>query len=421
MTQPSPVPRPKIRPIEPLVSYQPEWSGWVRQFMTIFLIIAVIFGLVLLVPVLQILVTTFLLAFLMYVPIRFLATKTQLRFRGSVVICYLLLLLAIIIIVLIIIPNVVQLARRLPDGLEDLQSRAKIFLDSAPPNSVLLPIVNLDMEFVLAPLRQLLNPSIVPPPVDGAIAPVVADATTSIPELNYSQIVSTVTSLATGLIGTITGLLSTAFLAIFLSLLVLLDLPNYQISIFNTIPAPYHREVRILLDRIGNVWRGFFRVQVTIGIMIGVLTALQLAVMGAPEPIGIAVMVAIISLIPTIGGFFSLIPLAILPLIAGSTVFPEMSNITFALFVVGINLVWTQIIWNVIAPKIMGDAVALPLPVIIIGIGIGAALGGILGAFLIVPTAGTLRVFVLYIVAKINARDPFPGQITPAMLDLEEL
>jgi predicted PurR-regulated permease PerM len=335
----------------------------------------------------------------------------------------LLLILAIVAIVLLIIPNVVQLVRGLPEGLANLQERAAVFLDTIPPNSVVLPIVNLDLEFILTPLRQLLTPTIVPPGTEGAIAPVVTTdpSQLSIPELNYAQIVSTVTSLATGLIGTITGLLSTAFLAIFLSLLVLLDLPNYQISVFNTIPAPYHREVRILMDRIGIVWRGFFRVQVTIGFLIGVLTALQLALMGAPEPVGLAVVVAIISLIPTIGGFFSLIPLAILPLISGSTVFPDMSNITFALLVVVVNMIWTQVIWNAVAPKIMGDAVALPLPVIIVGIGIGAALGGILGAFLIVPTAGTIRVLVLYIIAKINARDPFPGQVTPEMLDLEEL
>jgi predicted PurR-regulated permease PerM len=421
-------PRPRIRPIEPLVTYQPEWSPWFRQFMTVALIIAVVFGLLLLVPVLQILVTTFLLAFLMYVPARYIAAETFLNFRGGVAVCYLILLLSILLFFVLLVPNVVNLLRSLPEGLVDLQERAASILKDIPPNSLMVPIINLDLEFILAPLRQLLTPDVISS-LDTVVTPEHAEQATStsdsmasfLPSINFGQIINVLTSVATGVFSTVTGLLTTSLLAIFLSLLILLDLPNYQSQIFSAIPPAYHREVRILMTRIGRVWRGFFRVQVTIGIIIGILTALQLTLMGAGEPVGVAVIVAIISLIPSIGGFFALIPLAIVPLITGSTVFPDMSHITFALLVVGVNLVWTQVIWNVVAPKLMGDAISLPLPLIIIGIGIGAALGGILGAFLIVPIAGSIRVVLLYILAKINARDPFPGETTPELVDLDTL
>jgi predicted PurR-regulated permease PerM len=430
MSEPQ-APRPRIRPIEPLVTYQPEWSPWFRQFMTVALIIAVVFGLVLLIPVLQILVTTFLLAFLMYVPARYIAAETFLNFRGGVAVCYLILLLSILLFFVLLVPNVVNLLRSLPEGLVDLQERAANLLKNVPPNSLIVPIINLDLEFMLAPLRQLLTPDVISS-LDTVVTPEHAEQAAAaasavdpmaslLPSINFGQIVNVLTSVVTGVFSTVTGLLTTSLLAIFLSLLILLDLPNYQSQIFSAIPPAYHREVRILMTRIGRVWRGFFRVQVTIGVIIGIFTALQLTLMGAGEPIGVAVIVAIISLIPSIGGFFALIPLAIVPLISGSTVFPDMSNVTFALLVVGVNLVWTQIIWNVVAPKLMGDAISLPLPLIIVGIGIGAALGGILGAFLIVPIAGSIRVLLLYILAKINARDPFPGEGMPELVDLDAL
>lgn len=416
-------PRAKIPPIEPLVTYQPEWSPWIRQFMTVALVIAVVFGLVLLVPVLQILVTTFLLAFIMYVPARFLAERSTLRFRGAVVLVYLLLVVTVIAVVFLILPNVVNLLQSLPEGLRTLESRAAALLRATKPGSVIIPIINLDAEFFLAPLRSVLTPEVSGAIRDGVtpVTSVVTNAAESLPSVDLGEIVTVVTSLASGLVGAIVSFVSTGFLAVFLSLLILLDLPNYQASMFNVVPASYHRELRILLGRISLVWNGFFRGQVTIGFIIGVLTALQLAVMGAPSPVGLAVIVAIISLIPSIGGLFALVPLFIVPLISGSTVITGTSNVTFALLVVVVNLVWTQVIWNVVAPKIMGEAVSLPLPVIIIGIGIGAALGGILGAFLIVPIAGTLRILVIYMIAKINIRDPFPGENMPELIDLEEL
>jgi predicted PurR-regulated permease PerM len=169
------------------------------------------------------------------------------------------------------------------------------------------------------------------------------------------------------------------------------------------------------------VWQGFFRGQLTLCLIIGAITYLQLVLMGIPSAFIVAVLVALVSLIPTIGGIIALIPLAIAPLLQGSTVFTEMNALTLTLLVVGINFVISQIIWNVVAPKIMGDAVSLPLPLIFIGIIIGAALGGVLGAFLIVPILGTIRVVVEYLVAKITRKDPYPGEEMPDVIVLKKI
>jgi predicted PurR-regulated permease PerM len=158
------------------------------------------------------------------------------------------------------------------------------------------------------------------------------------------------------------------------------------------------------------VWNGFFRGQALIALIIAVLTWLQLTIMGAQNTVVVAVIVGLISLIPTLGGILALVPIAVTALLQGSTVFTGLSNSTFAILAVVVNLAISQIIWNVIAPKIMGDAVSLPLPVIIVGIFIGTALGGVLGAFLITPILGTVRVITVYVLNKIERQDPFPGQ-----------
>ena len=51
-------------------AYQPQWSGWVRQFVAIGLVIATLFAATLLAPVLQILIWSFILALIMFLPAR---------------------------------------------------------------------------------------------------------------------------------------------------------------------------------------------------------------------------------------------------------------------------------------------------------------------------------------------------------------
>ncbi len=208
-----------------------------------------------------------------------------------------------------------------------------------------------------------------------------------------------------------------------MSFLILLDLPRYQIGLARSIAPIYRREVYLLMGQVNTAWMGFFRGQLVIVIIIGILTWLQLALMGVGNAIGIAVVIALISLIPTIGGIIALLPMFLVPLITGSTVplFADMSNLTLALLVTAIYLVWSQVVWTYVAPKILGDAVAIPLPVIIIGISVGLAVGGILGAFLIVPILGTLRIVLFYVVKKLNGHDPFPGEDTPDVTDLSTL
>ena len=101
-----------------------------------------------------------------------------------------------------------------------------------------------------------------------------------------------------------------------------------------------------------------------------------------------AVVVGFISLIPTVCGIVALVPIAVTALLQGSTVFTDLPNGTFAVLVVAVNLLISLIIWNGVAPKILGDAVNLPLPILLVGVFVGAALGGILGAFLVAPILG---------------------------------
>ncbi len=401
-----------VMPPETPSDYQPQWTAWARQFVTITLVIAAVFVLTLLTPVIQILIMTFLLAFLLYVPAAFIARETRLNFAGGVLVVYLFLGLFIVLLLVLFVPQLIQAINSFSSDLRAAYDTFREYLTNYTAGSEIIDLfgAQIDLDALITPLRDLVLGTSV--------------GTASLPgqaPLDLGQAVSFASETLGSLVGAVSGLFSTLFLALFLALLILLDLPNYQNRLLSALPGLHRREVLLLLNKINRVWTGFFRGQLTLGIIIGVLTWVQLMFMGVSQPVTIAIIVAFISLIPSIGGILALVPLALSPLLQGSTVFVDMPNWTFALLVVVVNLIWTQIIWNVVAPKIMGDAVSLPLPLIIVGILLGTAVGGILGAFLVVPMMGTLRVILIYLIKKINLQDPFPNESSPIPTDLSKL
>ncbi|MBN1964991.1 MAG: AI-2E family transporter [Anaerolineae bacterium] len=439
-------------------SYQPQWSTWARQLATVLLIIGGLYALTLLAPVMQMLALSFLIAFLLFGPSRSLARHTPIPYAGAVLALYVLLIVAVLFLVLIFIPAFVNGVNGLVERVEATYADLQIRLSEYGPEQGIVTILGteVDFNFIIEPLRDFLlgtgplaadlvdtagavgasgEPSAfsTPPPgalatpgatpATGDVAPADTGGAVSVPTIDLQQLIASIASIAGAVTGTVTsaitsvtGLLITLLMALFLSFLILIDMPDAQVAFVRYTPPAYHREMALLIAKIVEVWNAFFRGQVIIGIIIGLVTWLQLALMGVAGAEILAVFTGIISLIPTIGGIIALIPLGIVPLVEGSLVFTEMSPVLFTLLVVGINLIVSQIVWNVLAPKIQGDALKLPMAVIIVGVFIGAAVGGVLGAFLVAPIMATIRVSTVYVLAKIGGRDPYPGEEAPRAL-----
>ncbi len=398
--------------------YQPQWQPATRLMVTVFMIIAGIAAVALLRPVLEMLVFAFLITFLMYPPVAILRRRLRLPWTLSVVLLFLILGVVVMGFVLMAIPALMSGINGLIKLGEDAYAQLRVTLSEYTPEQgeIMLAGLRVDLNPLLLPLQSFVlgglqfGAGVAAPPDDLSA---LASNTISLQDLfqGIMGVLGPVTGTVTSAISTVAGFVASLFLAIFVAFLVLLDWPRTQRKLLNSVSPPYRREIRLLVERLQMVWNGFFRGQVTLGFLIGFMTWLQLTLMGIPEQVLLAALTGLISLIPTIGGFVSLIPLALVPLLQGSTVFVEMPYGTLALLVVVINLVIAQIIWNLVAPKILGDAVDLPLPVIIVGVLLGAAVGGALGAFLVTPIVGTARVIVIYLMAKVRMQNPFPDEV----------
>lgn len=400
-----------------LNSYQPQWDRITRIFVAVILVVAGVYALTLLSPVIQLLTLTFIITFMMYMPSAWLAKRLRLPWTAAVASVYGGFVLLVVVLLLTIVPTLVaglnNLVVEAGFRYEELIEQAERY--RYEQGIVEVGGVEFDLNFIVQPLRDFVLAS--------------ADASDSAPEnagstvemleqfdevarqqtlRDFANIIGQITGVLASTVTGVLGFVITLLLSVFLSLLILIDLPRTRAAAMRMVPRDYHREYTLLMERIYRVWIGFMRGELAIGLLIGVVTWLQLRVMGIESAGTLALLVGFISLIPTLGGFLALIPLTIVPLLSGSTVFVDWPPGTVALAVVTVNLIVSQLIWNVIAPSILGEAVNLPLPVIIIGVFIGGALGGILGAFLVVPIMGTLSVLLAYVLSKLTLRDPYP-------------
>ncbi|QTN33014.1 AI-2E family transporter [Akkermansiaceae bacterium] len=149
------------------------------------------------------------------------------------------------------------------------------------------------------------------------------------------------------------------------------------------------------LQEINGYLVSFFRGQVLVGIIDGILVGLALFFFDLPYALLIGVFMAILGIIPYIGNILCLIPACIIAYLhaeTGSAPF-GLQPWPYVGFVVLIFAGVQQINSLITAPKIVGDSVGLhPLTVIFSMLFWSLILGGFVGALLAVPLSAAVKV-----------------------------
>ena len=125
--------------------------------------------------------------------------------------------------------------------------------------------------------------------------------------------------------------------------------------------------------------------QVLLGFIIGLTSAIGLAVLGVPYFFVLAVICGIGEMIPMVGPLLSAIP----AVAVAFTVSPGL-----ALAVAVFFFLQQAVENNVLVPRVMGQQVGLSAVTVIIALSIGSELLGLVGALLAVPTAAIIQVLV---------------------------
>ena len=151
-------------------------------------------------------------------------------------------------------------------------------------------------------------------------------------------------------------------------------------------PPHQAERIRRATDRIASAvgsYVGGALVQATVA---GIAAFLMLTILGVPSPLPLAVIIALLDLIPLVGATLGAIIVGVVTLF---TDFPT-TTIIWAIFAIA----YQQFENYVVQPRIQSRAVALDPFVVVIAAIFGGTLLGVLGALLAIPSAAAIQIAI---------------------------
>ncbi len=148
------------------------------------------------------------------------------------------------------------------------------------------------------------------------------------------------------------------------------------------------------LQEINGYLISFFRGQVLVALIDGILVGIGLELYRLPYGFVIGVFMALLGIVPYIGSILCMIPACVIGWLNAESVAPfGLSPVGYVIGVLAIFITVQQINSLVTAPKIVGDSVGLhPMTVIFSMLFWTLVLGGFLGALLAVPMSASVKV-----------------------------
>lgn len=165
----------------------------------------------------------------------------------------------------------------------------------------------------------------------------------------------------------------------------------------NLLPGRARSEANFALDAFGVVVGGYVRAQLFMAVIVGTMAGVGCLLIGVPFPIVVALSVAAFELIPLVGPFVG----GAVALLLALTNSPLTALLTLLLFV-GIHIVEGYLL----APRIQARFVRLHPLVTLLALFAGIEAGGFLGAFLAVPLASLVAVFIRAGLGDARSRHP---------------
>ena len=201
-----------------------------------------------------------------------------------------------------------------------------------------------------------------------------------IPQLTLS-LTSSAVNTTTQFFASILGILFDTFLAMIISFYMMLDGDRLVESFVHRLPPAWISDVRLFQGYVEQIFGGFFRAQLTIGLIYGIMTWIILMIFQQANGLLVGVVSGIIMLLPFIGPPLSIIPPALLVLLQSST-----ANVGWSLLLLIIVLVIAQqIVMQLLAPRIFGSQMGIHPLMLFAALLVGAKLGGVWGAFFAGP------------------------------------
>jgi predicted PurR-regulated permease PerM len=189
------------------------------------------------------------------------------------------------------------------------------------------------------------------------------------------------TTIADGLIGAGTAIfngLADTLIVFVLTIYFLADFPRIRAFLYRFLPGSRRPRAILIGDDILSKVGGYVLGNLIISVIAGALSFIWLLSFHVPYPLLLAILVALLDLVPVIGSTVAGIAVALVALTV---------SLPVALLTVGFFVLYRLAEDYYLVPRIIGRAVEVPALVTVVAVLVGGALLGVLGALVAIPIA----------------------------------
>ena len=161
-----------------------------------------------------------------------------------------------------------------------------------------------------------------------------------------------------------------------------------------------------LTQELGRIWNAFLRGQMIVFSLAFIFYLFVLSLLGVRYAIGLALLAGVSKFLPYIGPAMVWVALALVSYFQPDKLF-DMEPLTYTVIVIGVALVFDQILDGLITPRIMADALSVHPAAVLVSALVFADLIGILGIIIAAPMLATFILFGRYIKRKMLDQDPW--------------
>ncbi len=173
--------------------------------------------------------------------------------------------------------------------------------------------------------------------------------------------------------------------AIFLALYMMIDRDRLRGGLFAVIPRSHHIRLSRIMLNLETIVGSYIRGQMITSLLIAAFTFVLLTACGVENAMALAVFAGAADILPYIGAILSVGPAVIAAL--------SRSPGTAAVVLV-MMLAYEEFESRVLVPRIYGQALRLPSSVVLFALLAGGTLMGLLGALLALPVAATIMMLI---------------------------
>lgn len=376
----------------------PTWDVPTRRTVAVILGIFLLFVVWLMRSALTPLIIAGLIAFILAPLIEVFRTRLRMPRGLAIPLAYVIFVVLVALIPLLVIPALVRSFADLQLDLTQVVVAVQEWLTNLLESVRTLDLLNLQLNLTEAidPALQALNDVSA-----DSLVPSFEELLAALP-----RTIEVTFSFVGGVFAVLTAILLTFIYSIYLSA----DSDRLGRSFWGFVPEAYVPELRVLSGRIEKMWNAFLRGQLTLALIIFLVTWLTGTIIGLPGAFALGVIAGVLEIIPNLGPLLAAVPAVLTAFIQGSNTL-DVSNVTFGLVVIGMYMAIQQLENQLIVPRILGEAVQLPSLVVLVAVVVGFQVFGVLGALLAAPTVATGKELFLYSLNKVLARPPFPPEL----------